>query len=222
MDFFEAQELARRATRRLVLLYLLAVAVVAAAVCLGLGAAYTLAVMYGAGAPARDVVIDGRHLGSAFVEIMRHGVPLKLYAFGAGESVETLAEITQIDPWFLDQVQQMVVMQNELKRFDIHSVSASVLREAKRLGFSDPHLGELWGVKGDEVRRTRLERGVRPVVKRVDTCSAACAPYPPPRPPAAAQPAAPAQASSLPAARPRDRPASTFSAACYCCWHASY
>ena len=81
MDFFEAQELARRATRRLVLLYLLAVAAVAGAVCLGLGAAYTLAVMYGAAAPVRDVVIDGSHLGSAFVEIMRHGVPPKLYAW---------------------------------------------------------------------------------------------------------------------------------------------
>ena len=94
MDFFEAQELARRATRRLVLLYLLAVAAVTVAVCLGLGGAYTLAVMYGAAAPARDVVIDGRHLGSAFVEIMRHGVPLKLYAFGAGATLLVIASAT--------------------------------------------------------------------------------------------------------------------------------
>jgi len=84
LDFFEAQELARRTTRRLVLLYLLAVAAVAVAVCLGLGVAYALAVMSGAAAPARDVVIDGSHLGSALVEILRHGVPTKLYAFGAG------------------------------------------------------------------------------------------------------------------------------------------
>ncbi|MCL5005199.1 MAG: carbamoyl-phosphate synthase large subunit [Acidobacteria bacterium] len=94
------------------------------------------------------------------------------YAFAAGESVETLTEMTQIDPWFLDQVQQMVVMQNELKRFDLNSVSASVLREAKRLGFSDLHLGELWDVKGEVVRRKRLENNVQPVFKRVDTCSA--------------------------------------------------
>jgi carbamoyl-phosphate synthase large subunit len=95
-----------------------------------------------------------------------------LYAFNAGESVETLAEITQIDPWFLDQVRQMVVMQNELKRFDLNSVPTTVLREAKRLGFSDLHLAELWGVSGAEVRRKRLENNVRPVFKRVDTCSA--------------------------------------------------
>jgi Zn-dependent protease with chaperone function len=94
LDFFEAQELARRATRRLVLLYLLAVAAVAIAVCLGLGTAYTLAVMSGAAAPAREVMIDGRHLGSAFVEIMRYGVPLKLYAFGAGATLLVIASAT--------------------------------------------------------------------------------------------------------------------------------
>ena len=94
MDFFEAQELARRATRRLVLLYLLAVAAVAGAVCLGLGAAYTLAVMYGAAAPVRDVIIDASHLGSAFVEIMRHGVPPKLYAYGAGATLLVIASAT--------------------------------------------------------------------------------------------------------------------------------
>ncbi|HUZ46643.1 MAG TPA: carbamoyl-phosphate synthase large subunit [Terriglobia bacterium] len=102
-----------------------------------------------------------------------------LYAFAAGESVETLTEMTQIDPWFLDQVQQMVVMQNELKRFDVHSVSTSVLREAKRLGFSDLHLGELWSVTGEAVREKRLEKSVRPVFKRVDTCSAEFESYTP-------------------------------------------
>ncbi|HUJ86190.1 MAG TPA: hypothetical protein VLX30_05000, partial [Burkholderiales bacterium] len=94
MDFFEAQELARRATRRLVFLYLLAVAAVAVAVCLGLGVAYALAVMSGAAAPARDIVIDGDHLGAALVEILRHGVPLKLYALGAGATLLVIASAT--------------------------------------------------------------------------------------------------------------------------------
>ncbi len=94
------------------------------------------------------------------------------HAFAAGESVETLAEITKIDPWFLDQIHQMVVMQDELKRFDLASVPASILREAKRMGFSDLRLGDLWSVSGGEVRRKRLELGARPVFKRVDTCSA--------------------------------------------------
>ena len=95
-----------------------------------------------------------------------------LHAFAAGESVETLSEITKIDPWFLDQVRQMVVMQDELRHFDLHSVPAGVLREAKRLGFSDLHLGQLWSVSGEEIRHKRLALGIRPVYKRVDTCSA--------------------------------------------------
>ena len=84
MNFFEAQELARRTTRLLVVLYLIAVAAVAAAVCFGLGTAYAMAVMFGAVPPAADVVIDGRHLGSAFLEILAHGVPHGVYAWGAG------------------------------------------------------------------------------------------------------------------------------------------
>ncbi len=95
-----------------------------------------------------------------------------LYGFAAGESVETLNEITKIDPWFLDQVRQMVIMQEELKRFDLGSVPATVFREAKRLGFSDLHLAQLWNVQVGVVRKKRLEHGVRPVFKRVDTCSA--------------------------------------------------
>ena len=94
MDFFEAQELARRATRRLVVLYLLAVAAVVIAVCLGLGTAYALAVMAGAAAPAREIVIDGNHLGAALVEILRYGVPLKVYVIGAGATLAVIAGAT--------------------------------------------------------------------------------------------------------------------------------
>jgi carbamoyl-phosphate synthase large subunit len=102
-----------------------------------------------------------------------------LHAFTAGESVETLNEITKIDPWFLDQVRQMMVMQEELRHFDLPSVGASILREAKRLGFSDLHLAELWGVQAAEIRKKRLDVGVRPVFKRVDTCSAEFESYTP-------------------------------------------
>jgi len=95
-----------------------------------------------------------------------------LFALEAGYSVERLAEITRIDPWFLAQLQQIVDLKGELKRFGAETVPASVLREAKRHGFSDPHLGEMWGATGEEVRARRLATGVRPVFKRVDTCAA--------------------------------------------------
>src|SRR5579864_9159773 len=86
-----------------------------------------------------------------------------LYALASGESVELIAEATHIDPWFLDQLEQIVHMQEELKRFDIDSVPAPALREAKRYGFGDLHLGEIWGVGGEAVRERRLRLNVRPV-----------------------------------------------------------
>ncbi len=94
------------------------------------------------------------------------------FALAAGHSVESLTELTHIDPWFLDQVQQIVEMQGELKRFEAPTVPPPVLREAKRHGFSDAHLAEIWGVSEESVRKRRLETGVRPVFKRVDTCAA--------------------------------------------------
>ena len=54
-------------------------------------------------------------------------------------------------------------MQGELKRFTLQTVPTPVLREAKRFGFSDLHLAELWGVTGEAVRERRceLERAAR-------------------------------------------------------------
>ena len=94
------------------------------------------------------------------------------YALAAGESVETVAELTHIDPWFLNQMQQIVRLQRELERFDLTTVPLPMLREAKRMGFSDLHLAEMWAVTGEAVRDRRLATGVRPVFKRVDTCAA--------------------------------------------------
>jgi carbamoyl-phosphate synthase large subunit len=94
------------------------------------------------------------------------------FALAAGHSVESLEEITHIDPWFLNQIQQIVDLRGELKRFEAKSIPAPALREAKRFGFSDPHLGEIWNVSAETVRIRRTETGVRPVFKRVDTCAA--------------------------------------------------
>jgi carbamoyl-phosphate synthase large subunit len=102
--------------------------------------------------------------------------PLRLwdvfFAFQAGYSVESLEETTHIDPWFLNQVEQIIEMQGELERFDASSVPAPVLREAKRFGFSDAHLAEIWAAKEEQVYARRRELGVSPVFKRVDTCAA--------------------------------------------------
>jgi carbamoyl-phosphate synthase large subunit len=94
------------------------------------------------------------------------------FALGTGHSVQSVAEITHIDPWFLAQMEQIVEVQGELKRLGIEGVSAPFLRRAKRFGLSDLHLGELWGTNDQQVRSRRLAHRVRPAFKRVDTCAA--------------------------------------------------
>jgi carbamoyl-phosphate synthase large subunit len=94
------------------------------------------------------------------------------FAFELGMSIEQISEITRIDPWFLNQVQQIVEMQGELKRFSLDTVPATVLREAKRFGFGDLQLAEIWKTTGEAVLERRRRLGVRPVFKRVDTCAA--------------------------------------------------
>jgi carbamoyl-phosphate synthase large subunit len=95
-----------------------------------------------------------------------------LFAFQAGYSIDVLAEITQIDPWFLNQLQQVVELGGELKRFSVETVPAPVLYEAKRHGYSDLHLAEFWNRNAEAVRDRRRALNVRPVFKRVDTCAA--------------------------------------------------
>ena len=95
-----------------------------------------------------------------------------LHAFEIGYSPELLNEITRIDPWFLNQLQQILELKGELKRFTLENVPTSVLYLSKQYGFSDPQLGEIWGKSAEEVRERRRALNVRPVFKRVDTCAA--------------------------------------------------
>jgi carbamoyl-phosphate synthase large subunit len=102
-----------------------------------------------------------------------------LHAFEIGYSPEMLHEITRIDPWFLNQLQQILELKSELKRFALDNVPASVLYLAKQYGFSDPALAEIWGESAEDVRQRRRTLNVRPVFKRVDTCAAEFESYTP-------------------------------------------
>ena len=101
------------------------------------------------------------------------------YAFHAGHSVETLSELTHIDPWFLDQIKQIWEFEGELKRFTFKNLPTPVLAEAKRAGFSDSHLAEIWQCSEEDLLKRRKEAGVQPVFKRVDTCAAEFESYTP-------------------------------------------
>jgi carbamoyl-phosphate synthase large subunit len=94
-------------------------------------------------------------------------------AFLSGMSVEQVAELTRIDPWFLSNVRELVLLEGELRGpSSLDEVSDELLRDAKRNGFSDRQLAHLYGLSEMEVRRDREARGIRPVFKLVDTCAA--------------------------------------------------
>ncbi|HEV7888186.1 MAG TPA: carbamoyl-phosphate synthase large subunit, partial [Acidimicrobiales bacterium] len=93
-------------------------------------------------------------------------------ALRRGISVERLYEATQVDPWFLDQIGLIVDERARLTETGIDGMTRRDWRRAKRLGFSDAQLGYLWQTSEDEVRRRRLQAGVRVTFKTVDTCGA--------------------------------------------------
>ena len=93
-------------------------------------------------------------------------------ALRRGISIERLYEATQVDPWFLDQIQQIVDERARLAEININAMQRADWRRAKRLGFSDAQLAYLWGTREEAVRKRRLEAGVRVTFKTVDTCGA--------------------------------------------------
>jgi len=102
------------------------------------------------------------------------------YAFQYGLSVEDVHEWTGIDPWFLDNLQEIVEMEDRLRSAgNMPSCDDALLRRAKQFGFSDRQLACLWNSTEMDVRRERIRRGIAPVFKSVDTCAAEFEAYTP-------------------------------------------
>ncbi len=105
------------------------------------------------------------------------------YAIRQGHTVKQLAKMTGIDPWFLYQLKEINDMQLEVEKHPIESVPTEVLRDAKRMGFSDGRLAGTWRLKGkgdqEKIRHLRKKHKVQPVYKRVDTCAAEFESYTP-------------------------------------------
>ncbi|NBS57665.1 MAG: carbamoyl-phosphate synthase large subunit [Betaproteobacteria bacterium] len=93
-------------------------------------------------------------------------------AFENGFTLDEVHQLTKIDPWFLDQIKQIVDIEMELDDTQLETIDAARMRSLKRMGFSDRRLAFLFNVSEDEVRAARHAHGVRPVYKRVDTCAA--------------------------------------------------
>jgi len=102
------------------------------------------------------------------------------YAFKAGMSLEEIHELTDIDPWFLDTMLQLIELEGEIRSVSrLEDADETLLRRVKRAGFSDQQLAFWWDTGEMEVRRYRKSLGVETTFKLVDTCAAEFEAYTP-------------------------------------------
>ena len=102
------------------------------------------------------------------------------HAMRQGMSIEELYELTWIDPWFLNNIRQIIEMEGNIRETFPSAVADNetrtrityLLRTAKEYGFSDKRISELAGKNEIEIRNLRKELGLKPVYKLVDTCAA--------------------------------------------------
>jgi len=104
---------------------------------------------------------------------LRQPTPERIFqvkrALERGLSVADVYDLTAIDPWFLNQLLELIEAEREYAALD--TIGADDLRRMKRMGFSDRQLGELRGESEDSVRERRWSLDVRPAYKMVDTCA---------------------------------------------------
>ncbi len=92
-------------------------------------------------------------------------------AFRAGMSIDDVYRLSFIDPWYLEQIKELIDMEAALHERKLSEMDTDWLRSLKRKGFSDRRLAKLLATDEFAVRRQRLACGVRPVYKRVDSCA---------------------------------------------------
>ncbi|MEH2363659.1 carbamoyl-phosphate synthase large subunit [Nostoc sp.] len=94
------------------------------------------------------------------------------HALQQGMTIEEIYELTGIDRWFLDKLQQLLDVEKFLKRTPLQQLTKEQLYEVKRDGYSDRQIAYATKTTEDEVRAYRKSLGIIPVYKTVDTCAA--------------------------------------------------
>lgn len=93
-------------------------------------------------------------------------------AMHSGYSVEKIWEMTQIDKWFLSKLKGLSDFGKHMTTFSASTIPPRIIRQAKQLGFCDRQLAKFWSSTELAVRRLRVEAGISPVVKQIDTVAA--------------------------------------------------
>ncbi|SHF60285.1 carbamoyl-phosphate synthase large subunit [Pedobacter caeni] len=122
---------------------------------------------------------DGKHNRS--IEEIMHGLEHPSWnrlflikdAMSMGVPLESIRKVTRIDKWFLAQIQELVHLETELKRYSLTNIPKDFFFTLKQKGFSDIQIAYLLGnVTEDEVYERRKSLGIKRVYKMVDTCAA--------------------------------------------------
>ena len=93
-------------------------------------------------------------------------------ALKLGIPIKTVHDITKIDKWFLYQIEELVLLEAEIEKYDLESIPKELMRTAKEKGYADRQLGHLLRCLESEVYKKREELGIQRVYKLVDTCAA--------------------------------------------------
>ncbi len=97
------------------------------------------------------------------------------HAFKLGASVDEIHDITKVDPWFLQQIQYMVSLENRTEGQSLDTIPFIDFKELKQAGYSDVQIAWLLSKSGakvteDDIRAKRIDLGLKPVFRVVDTC----------------------------------------------------
>ncbi|MBE7176459.1 MAG: carbamoyl-phosphate synthase large subunit [Mucilaginibacter polytrichastri] len=95
-------------------------------------------------------------------------------ALSMGVPIESVRKVTRIDRWFLNQIQELVNLEHELKRYSLTNIPTDFFLTLKQKGFSDAQIAHILGrdTTEEEVYQRRKELGLNRVYKMVDTCAA--------------------------------------------------
>ena len=93
-------------------------------------------------------------------------------AFRMGMTLQNAFDLSKIDPWFLTQVEDIVLSEKSIEGKEIEDIQPETIRELKQKGFSDKRLSEILNCTEEAFRKKRLALDIKPVYKRVDSCAA--------------------------------------------------
>ncbi|MFY0689816.1 MAG: carbamoyl-phosphate synthase large subunit [Cyclobacteriaceae bacterium] len=121
---------------------------------------------------------DGRELTDQdqILESLEHPSWNRLFhiydAFKLGIPFKKINKLSKIDPWFLNQIEELVLLEKEIEKYNIEDLPVHLMREAKEKGYADRQIAHLLKCLESEVYKKRNDQGIKRVYKLVDTCAA--------------------------------------------------